>query len=530
MPAPFFFNDRLKTKIFLLAVVPFLAAIASIGIGVRQQATTLARTQHATLQAAYLSSKEVELRHYVELATSAIAPLYEASESRAAGAAGPAADGIAGSVDGRQRAALAVLQKMDFGPDGYFFVYDMHGLSLMHPREPGLVGQDLWNLRDPQGALTIQQLVTAASHGGGFVRYMWHRPSTGKLAPKLGYVVALPRWGWMVGTGIYLDDVESTLARTDERASANIERTLQWLGIIALAGVGVFALGALVLNVSEYRSTDAKLKRLAQQVVESQEQERARLSRELHDGIGQMLVSAKLLLESALARFERGEVRVPAAEASLSTGLARLSETLREVRRISHALRPAMLDDLGLAAALEQLTRELAGESEMEIGFTQSGARSVARSGVKPGALPGAGHGDGGANLGTNAGTNAGAAPLPDAVNTVLFRIAQEALTNIVKHADARRAALTLDVAPNGVTLTIADNGRGFDVAHALADPRAGMGLRNMRERLEPLGGRLSVSSKPGHTVVDAWVPIHSASASSKARGLQRDALKRNSS
>ncbi|WP_213300870.1 cache domain-containing protein [Paraburkholderia sacchari] len=523
MPAAFFFNDRLKTKIFLLAVVPFLAAIASIGIGVRQQATALARTQHATLQAAYLSSKEVELRHYVELATSAIAPLYEASESRATAAAG-AAEGIAGSVADRQRAALAVLQKMDFGPDGYFFVYDMHGRSLMHPREPGLVGQDLWNLRDPQGALTIQQLVTAASHGGGFVRYMWHRPSTGKLAPKLGYVVALPRWGWMVGTGIYLDDVESTLARTDERASANIERTLQWLGIIALAGVGVFALGALVLNVSEYRSTDAKLKRLAQQVVESQEQERARLSRELHDGISQMLVSAKLLLESALARFERGEARVPAAEASLSTGLARLSETLREVRRISHALRPAMLDDLGLAAALEQLARELAGESEMEIGFTQSGARSVARSGVKPGALPGAGLGDGGANQGTNA----GAAPLPDAVNTVLFRIAQEALTNIVKHADARRAALTLDVAPNGVTLTIADNGRGFDVAHALADPRAGMGLRNMRERLEPLGGRLSVSSKPGHTVVDAWVPIHSASASSKARGLQGDAQKRN--
>ncbi|TDG21617.1 histidine kinase [Paraburkholderia silviterrae] len=388
----------------------------------------------------------------------------------------------------RQRAALAVLQKLDFGPDGYFFVYDMHGRSLMHPREPGLVGQDLWNLRDPQGALTIQQLVSAASHGGGFVRYMWHRPSTGKLAPKLGYVVALPRWGWMIGTGIYLDDVDSALAHIDERASANIERTLQWLGIIALAGVGVFALGALVLNVSEYRSTDAKLKRLAQQVVQSQEQERARLSRELHDGISQMLVSAKLLLESALARFERGEARVPAAEASLSTGLARLSDTLREVRRISHALRPAMLDDLGLAAALEQLTRELAEESEMEIGFTQSGARS-----------------------GGGPRTNMGAAPLPDAVNTVLFRIAQEALTNIVKHAGARRAALTLEIAQNSVTLTIADNGRGFDVAHALADPRAGMGLRNMRERLEPLSGRLSLSSKPGHTVVAAWVPMRPA-------------------
>jgi two-component system NarL family sensor kinase len=483
MPAPFFLADRrLRTKIFLLAVVPFLVAIAGIGIGVRQQATLLAQTQHATMQSAYLSSKEDELRHYVELATSAIAPLYAPSEDTSDAVPAPADEA------NRQLAALAVLQKMDFGPDGYFFVYDMHGRSLMHPREPSLVGQDLWNLRDPQGSLTIQELIAAAQRGGGFVRYMWHRPSTGKLAPKLGYVVPLPRWGWMVGTGIYLDDVDSTLARIDERASANIQHTIQWLGVIALAGVLVIALGALVLNVSEHRSTDAKLKRLAQQVVESQEQERARLSRELHDGISQMLVSVKLLLESALTRFERGETRVPAAEASLTTGLARLSDTLREVRRISHALRPSMLDDLGLAAALEQLTRELAEQSGIEIGFAQT---------ASPAARP-----------------TTRAAALPDAINTALFRIAQEALTNIVRHAHAARAALTLDVAADGVTLSIADNGQGFDVAHAQADPRAGVGLRNMRERLESIDGRLDIASQPGHTLVTAWVPIANAAES----------------
>jgi two-component system, NarL family, sensor kinase len=483
MPAPFFFNDRLKTKIFLLAVVPFLAAIAGIGIGVRQQATALAQTQHATMEAAYLASKEVELRHYVELATSAIAPLYETP-----------ADATPAEIAARQREALAVLQKMDFGPDGYFFVYDLHGRSLMHPREPDLVGRNLWDLRDPQGALTIQQLVAAASRGGGYVRYLWKRPSTGKLAPKLGYVVPLPRWGWMVGTGIYLDDVDSTLARIDERASANIERTLKWLGVIALAGVGVIALGALVLNVSEHRSADAKLKRLAQQVVESQEEERARLSRELHDGISQMLVSVKLLLESALARLERGETRTPAAEASLATGLTRLSDTLREVRRISHALRPAMLDDLGLAAALEQLTRELSAESGVQIEFSQAGSAAPSMPTPLPTPLP--------MPLPTQA------AVLPDAVNTVLFRIAQEALTNIVRHAGAPRAALALDVARGGVTLTVADNGRGFNVEEAQADPRAGLGLRNIRERLESLGGRLTLSSRPGHTVLTAWVPV----------------------
>jgi two-component system NarL family sensor kinase len=459
---------NLKAKIFLLAIVPFLAAISGIGIGVRHQATALARTQHDTTQAAYLASKEIELRHYVDLASSAIAPLYQASGSNARDEA---------MLKSR---ALAILEKMDFGQDGYFFVYDMRGRALMHPREPGLVGRDLWTLRDPAGSLTIQQLIAAASQGGGYVRYVWHRPSTGKLAPKLGYVVPLERWGWMLGTGIYLDDVDTTLAHIDQRASATIEHTMMWIGAIALAGLGVISICALVLNVSEYRSADAKLKRLARQVVESQENERARLSRELHDGISQMMVSIKLLLESALARFERSEARVPAAEAALSTSLARLADTLREVRRISHALRPAMLDDLGLAAALDQLSRELSAQAGIEVGFTQDVPRP------EP--------------------------PLPDAVNTALFRIAQEALTNIVRHAHATRGTLSLRIsAQAAVTLSIEDNGCGFDAERVQADPRAGVGLRNMRERLETLGGTLSLASRPGQTAVIAVVPAQAA-------------------
>jgi two-component system NarL family sensor kinase len=472
---------KLKVKIFLLAIAPFLLAIAGIGAGVREQATSLARAQRATVEAAYMSSKRKELEHYVELATSAIAPLYDASGANARD------DRMA------RREALAILAKMDFGPDGYFFVYDMHGNALMHPREPNLVGHNWWMLRDPHGALTIQQLIDAASHGGGYVRYVWNRPSTNRIEAKLGYVVPLPRWGWMIGTGLYLDDVNMTLAHIDARASAQIRHTMLWIAAIALAGFGAIALCALAVNVSESRSADAKLKRLAQQVVESQEYERARLSRELHDGISQMMVSVKLLLESALTRLERADAparRVPAAEAALATGLARLSDTLREVRRISHALRPAMLDDLGLAAALEQLTRELGDETGIAIGFSRVG--------------------------------HAGAAELPDNVNTALFRIAQEALNNIVRHARATRADLTLDVTADAVTLTIADNGCGFDVERAQADAGGGIGLRNMRERLDTLRGALSMSSQPGRTRVAAHVPLPQPASASGAPQMTR--------
>lgn len=460
---------KIKTKIFLLAIVPFVVAMAGIGIGVHLQAAALAKAQRETVEAAYLATKKNELKHYVDLATSAIAPLYDTERG-----ANDAKD-----AEVLKRQALTVLQKMNFGEDGYFFVYDMQGNSLMHPREPDLVGHNWWLLRDPNGALTIQQLIAAANKGGGYVRYLWHRPSTNRLEPKLGYVVPLPRWGWMVGTGIYLDGVNETLAGIDASASANIIRTMTWIGVIALAGFGVITACALFLNVSEHRSADAKLKRLAQQVVESQEHERARLSRELHDGISQMMVSVKLLLESALARLEKTDhphIRVPSAEAALGTALTRLSHVLREVRRISHALRPSMLDDLGLAAALEQLTRELGEETGIEMRVETDAASR--------------------------------AAALPATVNTALFRIAQEALTNIVRHAHAAHASLTFVVRDAAATLAIVDDGQGFDVESTQADSRRGIGLRNMRERLDALAGTLTIASRPGQTVVTAVVPL----------------------
>jgi two-component system NarL family sensor kinase len=338
-------------------------------------------------------------------------------------------------------------------------------------------------------------LLGAAAKGGGYVRYIWHRPSTNQYEAKLGYVVPLPRWGWMLGTGLYLDGVHEALAHIDESASANIDRTMTWIGTIALAGFVVIAACALVVNVSESRSADAKLKRLAQQVVESQEEERARLSRELHDGISQMMVSVKLLLESALARLESAVepgARVPSAEAALATGLARLADALREVRRISHALRPAMLDDLGLAAALEQLTREWGQETGIAIALTHTATGS-------PRALP-------------------------DALNTACFRIAQEALTNIVRHARATRATVELRLTDEALMLAISDNGRGFDIERVQADARRGIGLRNMRERLDALGGTLSIASQPGRTVVVAQVPLVPAAGSEAAPRIAQEA------
>ncbi len=439
---------RLRTKVILLAVLPLLAALALIAVVVGIQEADLARREQQLVQRAYMDARRAELRHYVDLAVSTVQPLYD--------------DTLAATA--RRDEALRRLAALDYGPDGYFFVYALDGTVLMHSRQPELVGRNLWGLRDSAGEPTIQRLIERARAGGGYVTYQWRKPSNGQLAGKLGYVIALERWNWMVGTGLYLDDIDDTLRRVDEDARHNIGTTIAWIAGIALLGIVLISAGGLTLNVSEHRVADAKLRLMARQVVQSQEDERAHLARELHDGTSQTLVSAKLLIESALEQGRAGRIPAPPLEGAL----ARLNDGLGEVRRISHRLRPALLDTLGLPAALQHLGAEIAEASGMAIAAPVRGAPH----------------------------------PLPDVVVTMLFRIAQEALTNIVKHARAARVELALDFGDDGdVSLAVTDDGAGFDVAAVQRDPRRGLGLRSMRERVAAVGGRLEIESSPGHGV-----------------------------
>jgi two-component system NarL family sensor kinase len=449
---------KLRQKLIFLAIAPLIVALCAIAIFVRQQATSLARQQHATIQQAYLASKQAELEHYIQLASHAIAHL------TASGRHDPA------TLDEAKR----ILQSLSFGDDGYFFVYDMQGRNLMHPRQPELVGRDLWDLRDPGGAPTIQNLIAVAKQGGGLVRYSWVKPSTQKPAPKLGYVVAIPDWGWIMGTGLYLDDVEAALAKVDAQQSRNIEATMWWIAGLAILSALIVGSSGLALNVSESREADAKLKALAQRVVDSQEQERARLSRDLHDGISQWLVSIKLQIEAGIIRLQGDAGQQAKARAAFERTAEELNGVLGEVRRISHDLRPTLLDDLGLAAALDHLAHEFSQHAGTPVAFSEDGNSDK----------------------------------LPPAVATVLFRIAQEALTNIERHAGAHRIDLALSLVRGRVVLSIIDDGAGFDPEGVDTHPQRGIGLRNMSERLDAIGGTLAIVSSASGTAVHASVEL----------------------
>ena len=447
---------KLRQKVIFLAITPLILALCAIALFVRHQAISLAQLQRDTIQQAYLASKEAELKHYVALASRSVAHLVDSGKRDQA------------TLDEAKR----ILGTLSYGNDGYFFIYDFEGNSLMHPRQPELVGRNLWQLRDANGEPTIQRLVARARAGGGLQRYMWAKPSSNKTAPKLGYVVAIENWGWMMGTGIYLDDVDDTLAKIDAQQSRNIQSTMLWIGALAIMSALVVAISGLALNISELRVADAKLKVLAQRVVESQEEERARLSRDLHDGISQWLVSIKLQIEAGVIRLSGNAEQQQAARASFEHTAGQLNDVLGEVRRISHNLRPATLDDLGLAAALDHLAEEFTHNSAVPVRFVA---------------------------LGRTEG-------LADVVNTVLFRIAQEALTNIERHAGARQIDMSLMREGRCVTLSIADDGGGFDPVGVASHPKRGIGLRNMMERMDAIGGQLNIASTSAGTTVQASV------------------------
>lgn len=212
-------------------------------------------------------------------------------------------------------------------------------------------------------------------------------------------------------------------------------------------------------------ANEREFRRLGRAVWRVQEDERRHLARELHDGIGQNLTALKHRLAQIAAELGPDD----ALRARMETAIGLCSDALEDTRQLSRLLRPPILDDLGLAPALQWLGRSV-GES--------SGVAVV----VELGELP----------------------PLGGELETLLFRVAQEALNNVARHARANSALVRLIAQHNELQLQVIDDGAGFE-----PDQARGSGLGGMRERLRLHGGRLELRSTPGHgTRLRAVVPL----------------------
>jgi signal transduction histidine kinase len=205
-----------------------------------------------------------------------------------------------------------------------------------------------------------------------------------------------------------------------------------------------------------------ELQKLAARVVSAQEDERGRISRELHDEIGQSLTGIILNLEAVEAGLPDSCPREITSRLADTRELAR--GTLEQIRGLSFLLRPAMLDDFGLIPTLRTFGKRFAARADLEVRLEVAGLEDE--------------------RLGSE-------------VETVLYRAIQEALTNIARHAHARAVTITLERDPaHQLTVTVQDDGCGFDPG--ARGNEHGIGLLGVRERLALIGGSLAVDSSPG--------------------------------
>ncbi|MDB6015948.1 MAG: Multi-sensor signal transduction histidine kinase [Pedosphaera sp.] len=229
------------------------------------------------------------------------------------------------------------------------------------------------------------------------------------------------------------------------------------------------------------KQTTEQLQTLSRRLLELQEAERRHIARELHDEIGQALTALKINLQ-AVQRLSGMATLAPRLTDSISI----VDRTLRQVRNLSLDLRPSMLDDLGLCSALRWYADQQAQRAGLSIQFMagELGAR------------------------------------LEPALETACFRVAQEALTNIVRHAQATTVRVHLESDGDSLHLTVHDDGIGFDPEHLEQQTERGrsLGLLGMKERASLIGGRVELKSAPrAGTEVHAWFPITNARMESSA-------------
>lgn len=228
-------------------------------------------------------------------------------------------------------------------------------------------------------------------------------------------------------------------------------------------------------NLNDHLEDAEKRRYLAIRVIKAQEEERSRVAREIHDGPAQIMSNVVLKAEICEKLID---MDLEKTKNELRELKRIVRESLQDVRRIIYDLRPMSLEDLGLIPTMQKYIDKFTSETGIEVSFQQKGEYRIISD----------------KNL-----------------SLTLFRVIQEALSNIRKHSNAKEASIRLEFAPLGVALKISDNGKGFDTSLIKVDKddrSGGFGLFSMSERIELLNGTMQVTSNPGKgTVVSVVLP-----------------------
>lgn len=424
--------------------VVLILTVCAIGWAIYQQASKLPQQLKAEIRSDYLKSKKDDLKGYIKLAENAIKHLREPD--------------LEISIEEAKKEAKRILSNLKYSEeDGYFFVYDFNGKNIVHPIKQDWVNQNKWDYKDKEGKYVIRDLITTArkaarGEGDGFDEYIFHKPSViddigGRS--KLAFVIELTDWEWILGTGIYLEDVDNFLDGTDTEVLNYIHISMIWIA-------GIAFIGMMGLSLSQ-RNIGKTLERL-------------RIGADLHDQVKQDLAYVIRELNNQLQ--QPGEMMLSNPRGFLEKIRDPAQHALDWIRIIISGKDP---NNLALVDGLSEMKKnfEIREQIRMTLSITQE-AKVYAKN-------------------------------LSQEKRMAMLKVVNEALGNI-RHAAATRVDLKLKTDDCNIVLTIQDDGIGFDVNHAKS-VKTGLGLSSMEARIKRTGGKFSIESSNRGTTVEVTVP-----------------------
>lgn len=435
--------------------------------------------------------RKEELRRIVELGQAAIDPLR-----------GDNADSNLSMEQARREGAILIRDltyRYRLG-ENYLIMGTTSGLMLVHPYHPELEFTNQWNIADANGVFYMQEMIAIATsdEGSGYLEYAYPPPNSNTPQRKVTYIIAIPEWDAFIGAGMYMDEIDAANRRyvRDSLIIMAGLLTVIFLVVYATLRPTLHTYGTLFTlfeevqdnpdtipdvpletfrEGSEGRELLSGFENMLQQIDLSKRAreeavltERNRLARELHDAVSQTLFSATIIADVLPRLWERDE----------EVGRERLEElreltrgALAEMRTLLNELRPSALVQTDFDDLLRQLSEAVIARARLPVELRIEGEFD----------------------------------PPPD-VKIALYRIAQEALNNVVKHAYTSHASIVLNANSQGAELRISDDGRGFDPAAVSSEH---LGLDIMRERAEAIGAQLTIDAQPGEgtTITAVWHP-----------------------
>lgn len=212
-------NLTIKAKVLALAIIPVIFITITIMIIARVQLHTLEDQEVERVRAEMLLEKQSQLQDYMEMALSSVRAIIN----------DPAL-----TKTQAQAQAKKILHELKYDDTGYIFVFDYAGVALVHRAKPSTVGRNRYNDQDQTGRYLIRDIIQAGKRGGDFVEYHWTNKDDGRQLPKLSYAVPIPEWGWVLGTGFMIDDIEEKVIQIQ----ANLDQKVTHMTLMMLLASG----------------------------------------------------------------------------------------------------------------------------------------------------------------------------------------------------------------------------------------------------------------------------------------------------